>query len=239
MNELNVFESNGQLLTDSRDVAEMVGKRHDHLLSDIRKYVDVLHSQEFGSENFFIESTYVNGRNQTQPCFHLTKKGCDMVANKMTGEKGILFTARYTTKFEEMETALKNGVRVLSDEESMIATMKLTIQTKETVTQLDSRVTTLEKQFEEQITVKSHEQRKIQKTIAIRIYELAEREDYQQLAFDDNDEVTTDLGKVRSKLFPKLHRDLKDAFAVTSYKDITRKDYEEALQYIKSWRPKL
>ena len=28
---------------------------------------------------------------------------CDMVANKMTGEKGVLFTAAYVTKFEEME----------------------------------------------------------------------------------------------------------------------------------------
>ena len=26
-----------------------------------------------------------------------------MVANKMTGEKGVLFTAAYVTKFEEME----------------------------------------------------------------------------------------------------------------------------------------
>ncbi|MDN9204386.1 phage antirepressor KilAC domain-containing protein, partial [Clostridioides difficile] len=37
----------------------------------------------------------------------LTKKGCDMVANKMTGEKGIIFTAIYVTKFEEMERELK------------------------------------------------------------------------------------------------------------------------------------
>ena len=30
-----------------------------------------------------------------------------MVANKMTGEKGILFTAEYVTKYEEMEKELK------------------------------------------------------------------------------------------------------------------------------------
>src|SRR5690606_23636378 len=34
------------------------------------------------------------------------RKGCDMVANKMTGEKGVLFTAAYVTKFEEMERQL-------------------------------------------------------------------------------------------------------------------------------------
>ena len=35
MNELKVFEKNGQLLTDSRNVAKMIGKRHDHLIRDI------------------------------------------------------------------------------------------------------------------------------------------------------------------------------------------------------------
>ncbi|HGM1295187.1 TPA: phage antirepressor KilAC domain-containing protein, partial [Clostridioides difficile] len=54
-----------------------------------------------------IESTYINTQNKIQPCYLLTKKGCDMVANKMTGEKGIIFTAIYVTKFEEMERELK------------------------------------------------------------------------------------------------------------------------------------
>lgn len=33
-----------------------------------------------------------------------------MVANKMTGEKGVLFTAAYVTKFEEMENKLKPNI---------------------------------------------------------------------------------------------------------------------------------
>lgn len=37
----------------------------------------------------------------------LTKKGCEMVANKMTGEKGVLFTAAYVTAFNKMEEHLK------------------------------------------------------------------------------------------------------------------------------------
>jgi hypothetical protein len=31
--------------------------------------------------------------------------GCEMVANKLTGERGILFTAAYVTRFNEMEAA--------------------------------------------------------------------------------------------------------------------------------------
>lgn len=36
----------------------------------------------------------------------ITKKGCDMIANKMNGKKGVLFTAAYVTAFEEMRQAL-------------------------------------------------------------------------------------------------------------------------------------
>jgi phage antirepressor YoqD-like protein len=35
-----------------------------------------------------------------------------MVANKMTGEKGVLFTAAYVTKFEEMEKALQPKLNI-------------------------------------------------------------------------------------------------------------------------------
>lgn len=106
MKQLQIINQNGKLLVDSREVAEMIGKRHDHLLADIRKYIVILDSQDFGSQNFFIPSTYLNEQNKTQPCFLITRKGCDMVANKMTGEKGVLFTAAYVSRFEEMEKRL-------------------------------------------------------------------------------------------------------------------------------------
>ena len=55
--------------------------------------------------NYFIESTY-NDRGRKLRCYECTKLGCDMLANKMTGEKGILFTAKYVKKFSEMEKVL-------------------------------------------------------------------------------------------------------------------------------------
>lgn len=100
----NTVEGQAPRTINSREVAEMIGKDHDKVLRDIRKYVKVLEdSPKLATPNFFIESTYVNSQNKVQPCYELTRKGCDMVANKMTGEKGILFTAAYVTRFEEME----------------------------------------------------------------------------------------------------------------------------------------
>ncbi|MCC0685445.1 Rha family transcriptional regulator [Clostridioides sp. ZZV14-6345] len=108
MNDLTIINQNNQFLVESREVAELIEKKHDNLLRDIRGYKKILEdSSNLKSQDFFIESTYINTQNKIQPCYLLTKKGCDMVANKMTGEKGIIFTAIYVTKFEEMEQELK------------------------------------------------------------------------------------------------------------------------------------
>ena len=35
---------------DSREVAEMVGKRHDHLIRDIKKYICLLYTSDAADE---------------------------------------------------------------------------------------------------------------------------------------------------------------------------------------------
>jgi Rha family phage regulatory protein len=107
MNDLTVFNRGGQLYTDSRDVAKMVGKDHAHLMRDIKKYVGVLTQSKIGFSDFFIESTYKDPTGRTLPCYLITKKGCEFVANKLTGEKGILFTATYINAFHKMEDTIK------------------------------------------------------------------------------------------------------------------------------------
>lgn len=105
MKELTVFEHDHVDVVDSRQVAEMVGKNHKDLMRSIREYVETLDrstERNFAPSDFFIESTYKDSTGRTLPCYLLTKKGCDMVANKMTGEKGVLFTAAYVTAFEAM-----------------------------------------------------------------------------------------------------------------------------------------
>lgn len=106
MTDLNVTNQDGVLLVDSRDIAEMTDKRHDNLMRDIDGYVEILKkstSSNLRASDFFIEGSYLDGKGETRRKYWATKKGCDMVANKMTGEKGVLFTAVYVTKFEAME----------------------------------------------------------------------------------------------------------------------------------------
>ena len=92
---------------DSREVAEMVGMRHADLMRSIDRYIDVMgKNAKLRSSNFFIERTYKQaGNGKEVKRYDITKKGCEMVANKLTGEKGILFTAEYVERFNEMEQA--------------------------------------------------------------------------------------------------------------------------------------
>lgn len=108
MNELQLINENGKIYVDSRQVAEMIDKRHDNLIRDIENYISILsQTSKLRADNFFVKSSYQAGTGKTYPCYNLTRKGCDMVANKLTGEKGVLFTAEYVTRFEEMEKQIK------------------------------------------------------------------------------------------------------------------------------------
>lgn len=106
MNELTIIDQNGKRFINSRDVAELTGKRHDHLLRDIQGYwktLDNANAPNFGAVDFFAESHYIDAKNEPRCCYLITRKGCDLIAHKMTGEKGVLFTAAYIQKFGEME----------------------------------------------------------------------------------------------------------------------------------------
>lgn len=91
---------------DSREVAEMVEKGHSKLLRDIRKYCEQLAEAKIGLGDFFTESTYLDANAQKRPCYLVTKKGCEFIAHKLTGQKGTEFTARYINRFHEMENEI-------------------------------------------------------------------------------------------------------------------------------------
>lgn len=103
-----------ELTLDSREVAQMVEKNHAHLLRDIETYIGYLgQNPKLDSDNFFIESSYKAGTGKNYKCYQITKKGCEFIAHKLTGQKGALFTATYINRFHEMEQALIEKERPL------------------------------------------------------------------------------------------------------------------------------
>ena len=95
------------------EVAEMMEVEHKRLIrklegdKDRKGYIQILTEAQMGLSDYFIESTYRDASGKENKCYEVTKLGCDFLANKSTGEKGVLFTARYVKRFYEMENQVK------------------------------------------------------------------------------------------------------------------------------------
>lgn len=91
------------------EVAEMMEVPHSDLLKklegrkDRKGYIQILNEGQMSVVDYFLKSTYLDAKGEERPCYEVTRMGCDFLANKSTGEKGVLFTARYVKRFNEME----------------------------------------------------------------------------------------------------------------------------------------
>lgn len=90
MNPLTLVNTDGEIYADSRDVAEAIEREHKLLLRTIRSYCEILNGSKIAPVEFFIEAEYEDSKGEKRPCYFITHKGCDMIANKLTGKKGVL-----------------------------------------------------------------------------------------------------------------------------------------------------
>lgn len=88
---------------DSREVAGMLEMRHADVLRKVDGYIAVLLNAKLRSDEYFIEDTYKDSSGKENKCYLFTRLGCDFIANKFVGEKGIIFTAKYVKRFRDME----------------------------------------------------------------------------------------------------------------------------------------
>lgn len=79
------------MFVSSKDVAEVMGKRHDNLLRAIRKYIVAL-GDEAG--NYFVEEG--TGR---KAYFKVTLAGCELLGGRIIGKAGDEFRGWYRAAF--------------------------------------------------------------------------------------------------------------------------------------------
>ena len=110
INEMNKTVERIVQTVSSREVAEMMEVRHDNLMNKIEKHNQILSNVtdlNFKVSDLWQLSSYKDSTGRTLKEYQVTKKGCEFLAHKTTGEKGDLFTIRYMNKFEEMEQYIK------------------------------------------------------------------------------------------------------------------------------------
>ncbi len=102
----------GKTTITTLEIAEMMEVPHSDILKklegrkDRKGYIQVISEGQMSVADYFVKSVYVDAQGKERPCYKVTKLGCDFLANKFTGEKGILFTAKYVKRFHEMERDL-------------------------------------------------------------------------------------------------------------------------------------
>lgn len=107
MDNLMTLRSENTITT--LEIAEMMKVPHSDVLKKIegrkdrKGYVQIISEGQMSVADYFIESEYQDAQGKPRKCYKVTKLGCDFLANKFTGEKGIIFTARYVKRFDEME----------------------------------------------------------------------------------------------------------------------------------------
>ncbi|MFJ7646896.1 ORF6N domain-containing protein [Lysinibacillus sp. NPDC097279] len=122
---------------------------------------------------------------------------------------------------------MKEKIVPLSKDQALVTVLRTTADLVEDTQEIKKEqheirreLSLINEKVEEQITLTSGEQRAVQKAVATKVYE-----------FDLDPSV-------RPKLFRELYREIKDRFAVASYKDIRRQDLQLVLGYINSWIPR-
>ena len=214
MNELIMFPK--QQTLDSREVADMVEKEHKNIIRDIRGYLDELGELKIEPTDFFTESTYTTEQNKVMPCYEVTLKGCEFIANKLTGIKGTEFTAKYINRFHSMEQSIKTGVlQNLSPELQAIFAHDLKIQDMEH--RVDKLETTMTIDYGQQKELDC-----IRKKRAVTILGGIDSAAYK---------------KISRKVFGSIGHDYKEYFYINAYNNTPAARYEEAKEYLRNWVP--
>lgn len=214
MNELQ------QTLT-SNEVAEMIGTTNGELMKTIRTYINYLAEGKIPSGDFFIESLYKDSNNQERPNYLLTKQGCEMVSNKLTGKKGVQFTAKYVSRFNQMEEHIKEKQFKLSD--SPRETLKLMFDFQEEVADRVEAVESDVEYLKDNQLLTEPDYRTISTMVRNKIRVICDQQHLNS--------------KAKTELFKDLNGSIKKITGAAARNRIKAKQFDDVVKFINNWMP--
>ena len=220
--ERSNMENLEQKAITSVEVADMVGKPHNDLMKDIRRYTSQFNEGNISHVEFFTENTYLDKKGQERPCYLVTKKGCEFIAHKLTGIKGTEFTAKYINRFHEMEERIQRPLTAL---ERIALLAQGTVELEQKVDSVEQKVYSIENDMPlfgaESDELSAHVKRKGVEMLGGKKSE----------AYKDK--------KVRQMVYRDIYSQLKREFGIydddgktKSYKALKRKDLADAHEFI-------
>ncbi|EKS8370740.1 ORF6C domain-containing protein [Bacillus thuringiensis] len=215
-----VFENNGEVVTDSLTIAEMFGKRHDNVLSDIKLQM------EYAGEKFsllnFQESHYTNERGRKYPKYNLTEEAFTLVVFGYNTKEAVQTKIRFIQEFKRMKKQIQNQQQVPTDPMSIL---KLTFEALEGQKQELQHIKSDVKDLRENTPLFAVECDEISN--AVKRHGVALLGGKQSNAYQH--------AGIRGKVYRDIYNQLYREFGVTSHKAIKRCHLEIATQIVKDY----
>lgn len=101
----DVYEHEGQPVTNSLLVAEKFSKQH----KDVMRSIKELLTSAQNCANLFAESAYQDAYGRNQPMYLMNRDGFTLLVMGFTGEKALQFKIDYINAFNKMEEAIRFG----------------------------------------------------------------------------------------------------------------------------------
>lgn len=207
------------------EIAEMMEARHSDILSKLegnsksKGIIAIMGERKIPSADYFQESTYQDAQNKPRKCYKVTKLGCDFLANKFTGEKGILFTAKYVKKFREMEEVITRPSSALDKIGELLS--QGIIEVNEKVETVDKKL----EDFKNDLPMLAVDCDAITKSV--------KRKGTSCLGgYGSNAYKNKSL---RTKVYTDIHREIRRQFGVDTYKEIKRSEMDKVLKIVANY----
>lgn len=104
--DLRIKPDGGVPVVNSRDVAEVFGKRHADVLRDIGAILST--NADLRSSHWFRPASYQDTKGEDRPSFDLTRDGFTLLVMGWTGAKAMIFKVAYIQAFNAMEETLRS-----------------------------------------------------------------------------------------------------------------------------------
>lgn len=214
-NEMNIYQNEGKDIFMTR---EQIGQALEY--KNPRRAVADIHNRNKERLDKFSGVSKLRTPQGMQETYIYNEQGIYEIIRKSGQTKADEF---YDWVYDLLSKLRKGEAQVskpMSQSELALLQAQNLHELEQRVEKQDSKIVSIEKKVDNQITLSYGEQRRLQKAIARRVYRLYES------------------AEERRKGFSGIHREIKDRFAVASYKDVRRKDLQAAINYVGHWIPR-
>lgn len=231
MNHLQVIVHENRRVLTTAQLAESYGTNSDRISKNFSenktRYKEGKHFVKLEGEallNFRKTESQLKISNMARVLYLWTEKGAWLHAKSLNTDRA---WDAYEMLVDEYYSVVEQKVVPMSKDQALVTVLRTTADLVEDTQaikieqhEIRRELSVINEKIEDQITLTSGEQRAVQKEVAKKVYEI------------ENDPT------VRPNLFRELHREIKDRFAVASYKDVRRQEIQTVINYIRSWVPR-